>query len=168
MKCSPASLAFLAVALGLSAVKAFPLTAEERPNILLIVSDDQGFGDSSGFWKTDLKTPHSDGIGQNGAKLMRFRVNPLCAPTRASLMTGLYSNEAGMWRGPGQLERGPKPEGGWPADARVIRQGIKLLPQYLKEAGYATGMFGKWHLGYDPENVPNARGFDEFVGFLGG
>lgn len=142
--------------------------AAEKPNILLIVSDDQGFGDSSGFWKTDLKTPVIDGIGRDGAKLMQFRVNPLCAPTRASLMTGLYSNEAGMWRGPGQLERGPKPETGWPADARRIKEGIQLLPQFLKEAGYATGMFGKWHLGYDPENVPNARGFDKFIGFLGG
>lgn len=167
MRCSPRSLTVLALALGLTAANTLPLAAQ-RPNILLIVSDDQGFGDSSGFWNTDLQTPVIDGIGQNGAKLVRFRVNPLCAPTRASLMTGLYSNEAGMWRGPGQLERGPQPEGGWPDDARVIRKGIKLLPQYLKEAGYATGMFGKWHLGYDPENVPNARGFDEFVGFLGG
>src|SRR5687767_3943104 len=153
MKCSPAPLMVLTIALGLTAAHSLPVAAAERPNVLLIVSDDQGFGDSSAFWKTDLKTPAIDSIGQNGAKLARFRVNPLCAPTRASLMTGLYSNEAGMWRGPGQLERGPKPEGGWPKDARVIREGIKLLPQYLKDAGYATGMFGKWHLGYDPENV---------------
>ena len=142
--------------------------AQQRANILLVVSDDQGFGDSSGFWKTDLQTPVMDAIGQNGARLMRFRVNPLCAPTRASVMTGLYSLDAGMWRGPGQLERGPKPEAGWPSDARRIRDDVKLLPQYLKPAGYATGLFGKWHLGYDAENVPNARGFDEFVGFLGG
>jgi arylsulfatase A-like enzyme len=154
--------------LGLAGAATESLSAAERPNILLIVSDDQGFGDSSGFWNTDLKTPVIDGIGREGAKLMRFRVNPLCAPTRASFMTGLYSHEAGMWRGPGQLERGPKPETGWPADARRIRDGIKLLPQYLKGAGYATGMFGKWHLGYDRENVPNARGFEEFIGFLGG
>jgi arylsulfatase A-like enzyme len=143
-------------------------SAAERPNILLVVSDDQGYGDSTGFWNTDLQTPVMDAIGQAGVKLTHFRVNPLCAPTRASFMTGLSSLEAGMWRGPGQLERGPKPAAGWPRDARRIRDGIQLLPQYLKDAGYATGMFGKWHLGYDPENVPNARGFDEFVGFLGG
>ncbi len=84
------------------------ISAAERPNILLIVSDDQGFGDSSGFWKTDLKTPTIDGIGQDGAKLMRFRVNPLCAPTRASLMTGLYSNVAGMWRRTGATRARPQ------------------------------------------------------------
>src|SRR4051794_6872706 len=138
-----------------------------RPNILLIVSDDQGYGDSTGYWDTDLQTPTIDGIGRNGVRFTRFRVNPLCAPTRASFMTGLYSLEAGMWRGPGAGDRA-EPEGGWPGNARRIRDNIVMLPQLLKGAGYATGMFGKWHLGEDPKNVPNARGFDEFVGFLGG
>jgi arylsulfatase A len=142
--------------------------ADERPNILLIVSDDQGYGDSSGYGQTDLQTPTMNAIGRNGVRFTRFRVNPLCAPTRASLMTGLYSQEAGMWRGPGALERGPEPPGGWPDDARRFRDGVRLLPQFLKSAGYATGCFGKWHLGYDADNVPHARGFDEFVGFLGG
>jgi arylsulfatase A-like enzyme len=140
----------------------------DRPNIVLIVSDDQGYGDATCYWKTDLKTPVMDAIAQRGVRFVQFRVNPLCAPTRASVMTGLYSLEAGMWRGPGEFERGTKPKEGWPSDARRIRDGVLLLPQYLKRAGYATGIFGKWHLGYDPENVPNARGFDEFVGFLGG
>ncbi len=140
----------------------------DRPNIVLIVSDDQGYGDASCYWKTDLKTPVMDAIAQGGVRFTHFRVNPLCAPTRASVMTGLYSLEAGMWRGPGKLERGPEPKDGWQSDARRIRDGVLLLPQYLKKAGYSTGIFGKWHLGYDAENVPNARGFDEFVGFLGG
>ena len=82
-------------------------------------------------------------------------------------MTGLYSLEAGMWRGPGAGDRA-EPEGGWPANARRIRDDLVMLPQILKGAGYATGIFGKWHLGEDPRNLPNARGFDEFVGFLGG
>jgi arylsulfatase A-like enzyme len=140
----------------------------ERPNIVLVVSDDQGYGDASCYGATDLKTPVMDAIARRGVRFTRFRVNPLCAPTRASIMTGLYSLEAGMWRGPGRLERGPKPAQGWPDDARRIRDGVLLLPQYLGKAGYATGVFGKWHLGYDPENVPAARGFDQFVGFLGG
>lgn len=138
-----------------------------RPNILLIVSDDQGYGDSTAFWDTDLQTPTIDGIARNGVRFARFRVSPLCAPTRASFMTGLHSLEAGMWRGPGSADRA-EPEGGWPDNARRVKDDIAMLPRLLKEAGYATGIFGKWHLGEDPKSVPNARGFDEFVGFLGG
>jgi arylsulfatase A-like enzyme len=109
-----------------------------------------------------------DQMARDGLRFTRFRVNPLCAPTRASLMTGLYSLECGMWRGPGADSRGPMPEQGWPESARRIKDDVLLLPQLLKQAGYATGMFGKWHLGYDEKNVPNTRGFDEFIGFLGG
>jgi arylsulfatase A-like enzyme len=138
-----------------------------RPNIVLIVSDDQGYGDCTAYGDTDLRTPTIDGIARNGVRFTRFRVNPLCAPTRASLMTGLDSLEAGMWRGPGAGDRA-EPAGGWPANARRIRDNLVMLPQLLRGAGYATGMFGKWHLGEDPRNVPNARGFDEFVGFLRG
>ncbi len=83
-------------------------------------------------------------------------------------MTGLYSTECGMWRGQGEASRGPKPTGGWPKTVRRIHDEFVLLPQLLKQAGYATGVFGKWHLGYDPVNVPRSRGFDEFVGLLAG
>lgn len=138
------------------------------PNIVLIVTDDMGYGDASSYWKTDLQTPFIDEIGRNGVRFTHFRVNPLCSPTRASLLTGLYSLETGMWRGPGQSARGPAPAGGWPERERRLKDDIVLLPQLLQQAGYVTGMFGKWHLGYDEANVPNARGFDEFVGFLSG
>jgi arylsulfatase A-like enzyme len=139
-----------------------------RPNIVLVVADDMGYGDSTAYWKSDLQTPVMDEIARRGVRFTQFRVNPLCAPTRASIMTGLYSLECGMWRGPGEDSRRPEPELGWPDDARRIKDDIVLLPQLLKSAGYATGIFGKWHLGYDARNLPNARGFDEFVGFLGG
>ena len=158
----------LAFMLGMAAVTSMAAQPSERPNILLVITDDQGYGDASCYWRTDLKTPVMDAVARDGVRFTQFRVNPLCAPTRASVLTGLYSPEAGMWRGPGALERGPEPERGWPSDARRIRDGVLLLPQYLKQAGYATGVFGKWHLGYDADNVPTARGFDEFVGFLGG
>ena len=143
----------------------FAASAGAKPNIVLIVSDDQGYGDSSGNWKTDLQTPFMDEIGRNGIRFTQFRVNPLCAPTRASLMTGLYSVETGMWRGPGEGEKVRDDDS---AKARLIKDDIQFLPQYLKSAGYVTGIFGKWHLGTGSKNVPNARGFDEFVGFLGG
>jgi arylsulfatase A-like enzyme len=143
-------------------------SAAARPNIVLIVTDDMGYGDCSSYGNTDLQTPFMDAIGRNGVRFTQFRVNPLCAPTRASIMTGLYSLAAGMWRGPGESARGKEPPGGWPADERRIADDIVLLPQLLQRAGYVTGMFGKWHLGYDEKNVPNARGFDHFVGFLSG
>src|SRR5947209_1558042 len=97
-----------------------------RPNILLIVSDDQGYGDCTAYGDTDLRTPTIDAIARNGVRFTRFRVNPLCAPTRASFMTGLHSLEAGMWRGPGAGDR-VEPEGGWPANARRIRDDLVML-----------------------------------------
>jgi arylsulfatase A-like enzyme len=129
-----------------------------RPNILLVVNDDQGYGDASCFGATDLQTPHFDALAASGLRFTKFRVNPLCAPTRASILSGQSSLESGMWRGPSQREE----------VERALAPGVKLLPQYLKDAGYATGIFGKWHLGYKSPDLPNERGFDEFVGFLGG
>ena len=139
-----------------------------RPNIVLIVADDMGYGDATCYWKTDLQTPVMDGIARHGIRFTQLRVNPLCAPTRASIMTGLYSLETGMWRGPSARAGEPDADDAKSSRARQLKEGIRLLPQYLKAAGYATGMFGKWHLGYEAANGPNARGFDEFVGFLGG
>ncbi|MEW6302277.1 MAG: sulfatase-like hydrolase/transferase [Verrucomicrobiota bacterium] len=156
------------VAVGVLLALCAPSFAAAPPNIVLVVADDMGYGDTTANWKTDLKTPAIDEIARQGIRFTQFRVNPLCAPTRASVMTGLYSLECGMWRGPGEDSRGPEPDAGWPESARRIKDDILLLPQLLKKAGYATGMFGKWHLGYDAKNLPNARGFDEFVGFLGG
>ncbi len=147
-----------------------PLPAADtaRPNILLVVTDDQGYGDSSSYGATDLSTPVMDAIAARGVRFEKFRVNPLCAPTRASCLTGLYSLDSGMWRGPGADSQRPKPVTGWPPHVRRIRDDVVMLPQLLQTAGYVTGIFGKWHLGYDDVNVPTARGFDEFVGFLGG
>lgn len=157
---------------------------------MLILTDDQGYGDCTSYWNTDLQTPTMDAVAKAGIRFTQFRVNPLCSPTRSSVMTGLYSVEIGMWRGASDAEGDPaakaanpkkaarraeKAKGGKAADTddepnreRRIGDEFQLLPQYLKKAGYATGAFGKWHLGNDPKSVPNARGFDEFVGFLGG
>src|SRR3954470_23112576 len=76
----------------------------QRPNILLVVNDDQGYGDASCYGSKDLQTPHFDALASGGVRFTQFRVNPLCAPTRASLLTGLSSLESGMWRGPSQRE----------------------------------------------------------------
>ena len=101
-----------------------------RPNILLIVADDLGYGDCSSFGSPDLQTPNIDAIARGGVRFMQFRVNPLCAPTRASFMTGLYSLEAGMWRGPGANDK-EEPEGGWPSSTRRVKDNIVMLPQLL-------------------------------------
>lgn len=192
----PRSFAFL-VTLFLPFASTLPLLAAappSRPNIVLIISDDQGYGDSTANGPADLETPFMDAIGRAGVRFTHFRVNPLCAPTRASVMTGLYSIECGMWRGPSgdtgdddapkKAKKNPRraekaAKASPPSDPsavateppnaeRRIPDSIRLLPQFLKSAGYATGMFGKWHLGSEPKSTPNARGFDEFVGFLGG
>ncbi|MBL7187230.1 MAG: sulfatase-like hydrolase/transferase [Phycisphaerae bacterium] len=131
----------------------------EKPNILLVVSDDQGWGDASCYWKdTDVETPVMDEIARTGVRFTQFYVNPLCAPTRSSFLTGQYSMENGMWRGPSKSDE----------NERRIRDDVVILPQFLKRAGYKTGIFGKWHLGYRRPDMPNDRGFDEFYGFLGG
>jgi arylsulfatase A-like enzyme len=134
-------------------------SSTNKPNILLIVSDDQGWGDASCNWdNTDIETPVMDKVAKTGVRFSQFYVNPLCGPTRSSFLTGQYSMENGMWRGPSREK---------PND-RCIRSDISILPQFLKKAGYRTGIFGKWHLGYQKPNTPNDRGFDEFYGFLGG
>ena len=131
----------------------------DKPNILLVVSDDQGWGDATCNWKnTDIETPVMDRIAETGVRFTQFYVNPLCAPTRSSFFTGQYSMENGMWRGPSKED----------PSQRRIKEDVLILPQLLKKAGYRTGIFGKWHLGYQSPNTPNDRGFDEFYGFLGG
>ncbi len=145
------------------------VASREKPNILLILTDDQGYGDASCYWSaTDLKTPVMDRIAARGIRFDQFRVNPLCAPTRASIMTGTYSIYNGMWRGPPRPKTDEANGKVIKPETRVVHDDVRMLPEYLKRAGYATGLFGKWHLGYDEDNVPNSRGFDEFVGFLGG
>ena len=155
MFCRVIVMCLLVIGSGVAAMAADPPTPA---NILLIITDDQGYGDAGSYGARDVRTPHMDGIAQCGVRFTAFRVNPLCAPTRASVLSGLHSLEAGMWRGPSQKED----------NDRELRADVKLLPQYLKERGYATGLFGKWHLGYQSPDLPNERGFDEFVGFLGG
>lgn len=152
----------------LAVLHAAEASKPSKPNILLIVADDMGYGDSTVFWKnTELHTPVMDEVAHKGIRFTQFRVNPLCSPTRSSLMTGQYSLENGMWRGandanaPAAVEKERD-------NVRRFKDDVVLLPQLLKAAGYATGAFGKWHLGNDAKNLPNARGFDEFLGFIGG
>lgn len=132
-----------------------------RPNIVILLADDLGFGETSAFGSKDISTPHIDSMARNGARFTNGYVScPVCSPTRAGLMTGRYQQRFGHEFNPGPAEAAD-PKFGLPLDQVTVAN-------RLKDAGYATGAFGKWHLGYKPEHHPLRRGFDEFYGFLAG
>jgi len=131
-----------------------------RPNILLIVSDDQGYADAGFQGSRDIVTPHLDQLAAKGIRFTNgYVTHAFCSPSRAGLMTGRYQQRFGH-------ERNVFYD---PADHR---EGLPvtetLLPKRLQTAGYATGWIGKWHLGAAPEFVPERRGFAETYGFIGG
>jgi arylsulfatase A-like enzyme len=135
--------------------------APSKPNIVLIVADDLGYGELSIQGCRDIPTPNIDSIAREGARFTSGYVScPVCSPTRAGLMTGRYQQRFGHEHNPGP-ENAATADFGLAADERT-------LAERLKEAGYATGIVGKWHLGYKPDSHPMKRGFDEFFGFLGG
>jgi arylsulfatase A-like enzyme len=129
--------------------------AAQKPDIIVILSDDQGSYDVS--WRgSEIKTPNLDKLAASGAKLEQFYVQPVCSPTRAALMTGRYPMRYGLQVG---VVR-PWANYGLPLEER-------LLPQALREAGYTTAICGKWHLGsFDKAYFPHARGFDHSYGHL--
>lgn len=133
--------------------------APARPSILLILADDLGFGDLSSYGAQDLKTPHIDALTAAGVRFDPFYANsPVCSPTRAALLSGLYPDRAGV---PGVIRTHPENSWGY------LSPHAALLPRTLKSAGYHTAAVGKWHLGLESPNTPNERGFDLFHGFLG-
>ncbi len=126
------------------------------PNIVVIVSDDQGYADVSynKRHQKEVATPNTDALARGGVTMTQgYTSGHVCSPTRAGLMTGRYQQRFGVYSAG---------EGG-----SGVPLGEKFFPQYLKQAGYASGMFGKWHLGLEPEYNPVNRGFDEFYGFMG-
>ncbi|GAB3901162.1 sulfatase-like hydrolase/transferase [Larkinella knui] len=135
-----------------------PQRAATRPNIVFIFADDLGWGDLSGYGATDLKTPHIDSLMRAGLRFTRFYANSsVCSPSRAALLSGRWPERVGV---PGVIRDDSTDSWGY------LAPGL-LLPNYLQKAGYHTALVGKWHLGLEPENAPNERGFQEFYGFLG-
>ena len=133
--------------------------AEDRPNILLIMTDDQGYHDVSYYGTEDIKTPNIDALASQGMRFDNFYANcPVCSPTRASLMTGRYPDYAGV---PGVIRTHATNSWGF------LDPNIPLISDQLKELGYHTAIVGKWHLGLESPNTPTERGFDFFHGWLG-
>src|SRR3954454_19206780 len=140
------------------------LIAAERPNILLILADDMGYGDLGCYGCPDIRTPNIDALARQGVRLTSFYSNgPECSPTRTGLMTGRYQQRVGGLEcaiGLGNVGRYDD------ADrlARAHELGLPAsegeLARRLKGAGYATAIVGKWHLGYEPKFLPDRHGFD--------
>jgi len=143
------------------------------PNILLIVSDDQGYRDLGCFGSAEVKTPHLDRLAKGGVKLTSFYVAwPACTPSRGALLTGRYPQRNGIY----DMIRNEAPDYGYkykPGEYEATFERIGgmdtrevLLPRVLKTAGYTSGIFGKWDLGVHKRFLPLARGFDDFYGFV--
>lgn len=134
--------------------------AETRPNILVIVSDDQGWADAGFQGSREVPTPHLDALAASGVRCTSgYVTHAFCSPTRAGLLVGRYQQRFGH-------ENNPYFD---PENARLgLPLGERLLPQHLQQAGWTTGWVGKWHLGATPEHAPWNRGFVETFGFIGG
>ena len=129
-------------------------TAQTRPNVVIFLADDMGWGDISANGNPNHSTPNIDSLARDGVKLDRFYVCPVCSPTRAEFLTGRYHRRTGVRGVSTGQER--------------LNLDEKTLADAFKAAGYRTGAFGKWHNGSQWPYHPNARGFDEYYGFTSG
>lgn len=134
--------------------------AVDRPNVIVILADDLGYADLGAQGSKTVSTPHIDKLAADGVRLTNAYANhTVCAPSRAGLLTGKYQHRFGF-------------ENNATVQTSVAGYGVPvsepMLAERLKQRGYATGMFGKWHIGFDADKTPTARGFDTFYGFLTG
>ncbi len=157
--------AILALVAGVGAARAAPpepspegarAAGSSRPDVLVVLADDLGWGDV-GAHGSEIETPALDRLFREGVEIRRFYVSPVCSPTRAALLTGRSPVDLGL------LYSGVPP---W--SERGLPAGVPTLARRFREAGYATALVGKWHLGHArPEQLPRAHGFDHFYGLLG-
>lgn len=134
--------------------------AESRPNLLLLYIDNVGYGDLGCYGNGEVQTPRIDQLAREGVRCTDFYVvTSSCTPSRGALLTGRYPARNGLEHQLASTEN-------WHGIGLPQRE--RILPQYLKDAGYATGCFGKWNIGFAPGSRPTERGFDEFLGFRSG
>lgn len=131
-----------------------PADGSTRPNVIVILTDDQGWGDLSVHGNTNLRTPNIDRLAHEGARFERFYVSPLCSPTRAEFLTGRYHPRTGVR--------------GVTSGAERLNLDEQTIAEVFRQAGYRTGCFGKWHNGTQYPYHPLGRGFEEFYGFTSG
>lgn len=142
---------FTAFCLAMSAV-GYSADEPNRPNIVLIISDYMGYHDTEPYGATDVSTPSISRLASEGMTMTDFyAAAPVCGPSRAALFTGQYPARIGFEKNIRTQEDG-------------LTSSIPSLPRWLKDAGYRTALLGKWHLGRTPDFIPNAHGFDEFLG----
>lgn len=153
---------FFILILWLACVPLFRTAAQsakhDRPNVIIIYTDDQGWADVNIYGSKDLYTPNMDALARSGVRFMNFyAAAPICSPSRASLLTGRYPQRAGLAAMASSKEGDP----GMPGAQYT-------MGELFKDAGYKTAVIGKWHIGYTPDTEPNAQGFDYAFGFMGG
>lgn len=124
-------------------------TPNTPPNVIVVMTDDQGYGDLAAHGNPVVETPNMDHLHKNSIRLENFHVNPTCSPTRAALMTGKYNHRVGVWHTVLGLDR--------------VRRSERTMANIFAGNGYSTGIFGKWHLGDEYPFRPNDRGFQESV-----
>ena len=140
-RCVLIAIVVLSVVLSL-----FNEAAAAKPNVILIVTDDQGYGDMSCHGNPFLKTPNIDALYRESTRLTNYHVDPTCSPTRAALMSGQYSTRAGVWLTYMGRHR--------------LRADLPTMANVFQDSGYRTAVFGKWHLGDNYPFRPQDRGFD--------
>jgi arylsulfatase len=156
---------YIALVVGLcTAITGF---AASRPNIVLILSDDLGFSDV-GCYGGEIHTPNIDRLAATGVRFTQFYNSARCCPSRAALMTGLYPHQAGVGDMVDEYARPVREKLNAPAYSDHLSSHTPTIAEVLREAGYRTGMSGKWHLGYRTNEWPAARGFDQAFGVIEG
>ncbi|MBA4015561.1 MAG: arylsulfatase [Pirellula sp.] len=141
--------------------------AAERPNIVLIMADDMGYGDL-GCFGGEMTTPHLDGLAARGVRWTQFYNAAQCCPTRAALMTGMYSHQAGVGDMIDGHSKATREAAASPQYTTELKHNALTIAEQLRPGGYQTFMTGKWHLGYDDGERPVHRGFDRYFGIIGG
>jgi arylsulfatase A-like enzyme len=142
----------------LSPLSSLPAAGAAKPNVIVILTDDQGAADAGCYGAKDLDTPAMDSLAARGVRFTQFySAAPVCSPSRAALITGRYPLRAGLIGNASSVPGGE----GMPAEQIT-------MAEMFKAAGYATAHIGKWHLGYKPDQMPNAQGFDHSFGHMGG